>query len=138
MPPTHENNYAFIDTQNLNLRIQELGWKLSNKRFRRYLTHRYHVSRAYLFIGYLPSQANLYRSLQEADYILIFKPVLEIKARAVKGNVDAELVLHAMIQYPNYGKAIIVTGDGDFACLVEYLHAQDKLKRVLSPSVKKS
>ena len=51
MPPTYENNYAFIDAQNLNLGIQELGWKLSNKRFRRYLTHRYHVSRAYLFIG---------------------------------------------------------------------------------------
>ena len=80
MPPTHENNYAFIDAQNLNLGIQELGWKLSNKRFRRYLTHRFHVSRAYLFIGYLPSQANLYRSVQEADYILIFKPVLEIRA----------------------------------------------------------
>ncbi len=89
----------------------------------------------------MPSNENLYRSLQEAGYILIFKPVLEIKGqsgRAVKGNVDAELVLHAMIQYPNYDKAVIVTGDGDFACLVEYLHGQDKLKRVLSPSIKKS
>ena len=136
-----EKNYAFIDAQNLNLGVQELGWKLSNKRFRSYLTHRYHVTKAYSFIGYMPSNENLYRSLQEAGYILIFKPVLEIKGqseRAVKGNVDAELVLHAMIQYPNYDKAVIVTGDGDFACLVEYLHGQDKLKRVLSPSIKKS
>ena len=86
----------------------------------------------------MPSNENLYRSLQEAGNILIFKPVLEIKGRAMKGNVDAELVLHAMIQYPNYDMAVIVTGDGDFACLVEYLYGQDKLKRVLSPSTKKS
>jgi uncharacterized LabA/DUF88 family protein len=48
-------------------------------------------------------------------------------AGKVKGNVDAELVLHAMIEYPNYDKALIVTGDGDFFCLVEYLIKQDKL-----------
>lgn len=127
-----EKNYAFIDAQNLNLGVQELGWKLSNKRFRRYLTHRYHVTKAYSFIGYMPSNENLYRSLQEAGYILIFKPVLEIKGGPIKGNVDAALVLHTMMQYPNYDKAVIVTGDGDFACLVEYLYGQDKLKRVLS------
>lgn len=39
-----------------------------------------------------------------------------------KGNVDAELVLQAMIEYPNYERAIIVTGDGDFGCLVRYLN----------------
>lgn len=102
------------------------------------LKHKYHVTKAYLFIGYIPSNSNLYRSLQEAGYILIFKPVLEIKGRAVKGNVDAELVLHAMIQYPNYDTAVIVTGDGDFACLVEYLYDRDKLEVVLSPSTQKS
>lgn len=64
--------------------------------------------------------------------------MLEIKGRAVKGNVDAELVLHAMIQYPNYDTAVIVTGDGDFACLVEYLYDRDKLEVVLSPSTQKS
>ena len=32
----------------------------------------------------------------------------------VKGNVDAELVLHTMIEYKHFDKAIIVSGDGDF------------------------
>jgi len=32
-----ENNFAFIDGQNLNLGIQELGWKLDFSRFRQYL-----------------------------------------------------------------------------------------------------
>lgn len=52
----------------------------------------------------------------------------------VKGNVDAELVLHAMIQLKNYDKAIIVSGDGDFHCLIEYLEKENKLCRILVPN----
>jgi len=55
----------------------------------------------------------------------------------VKGNVDAELVLHAMIQYNNYDQAIIATGDGDFYCLVEHLNKNNKLLRLLVPNVRK-
>jgi hypothetical protein len=33
----NENNYAFIDSQNLNLGIRILGWKLDYARFRIYL-----------------------------------------------------------------------------------------------------
>ena len=55
----------------------------------------------------------------------------------VKGNVDAELVLHAMIEWSNYDKAVIVTGDGDFYCLVDYLHKKKKLLRLLAPNAAK-
>lgn len=72
---------------------------------------------------------------------MIFKPTLEHKkddgSHYTKGNVDAELVLHAMIQYPNFDKAIIVSGDGDFHCLVEYLAQQGKLLHVIVPNRKK-
>jgi uncharacterized LabA/DUF88 family protein len=129
-----KGNYAFIDSQNLNLGIQRLGWRLDFRRFRVYLREKYRVSKAYLFIGYLPGNQNLYRALQEYGYILIFKPVLE-RQGGMKGNIDAELVLHAMIEYANYDQAIIVTSDGDFACLVEYLYGKRKLAMVLSPTV---
>ena len=52
----------------------------------------------------------------------------------MKGNVDAELVLHAMIEYDNYDKALIVTGDGDFYCLVDYLVKKDKLLKLMVPN----
>jgi uncharacterized LabA/DUF88 family protein len=130
-----KGNYAFIDSQNLNLGIQRLGWRLDFRRFRVYLREKYRVSKAYLFIGYLPGNQNLYRALQEYGYILIFKPVLERPEGPPKGNVDAELVLHAMIEYTNYDQAIIVTSDGDFACLIEYLYGKRKLAMVLSPTV---
>lgn len=127
-------NYAFIDSQNLNLGVQELGWKLDYKKFRKYLTEKYGVAKAYMFLGYIDKNANMYRVLQEYGYILVFKPVQYSKYKGVKGNVDAELVLHTMIQYPNYTKAVIVTGDGDFHCLIEYLCQQEKLLRVLIPN----
>jgi uncharacterized LabA/DUF88 family protein len=59
---------------------------------------------------------------------------MELPDGTVKGNVDAELVLHAMIKYKDYDKAIIVSGDGDFFCLVEYLEAQDKLLKIMAPN----
>ena len=127
-------NFAFLDHQNLHLGIRQLGWKLHWARFRIYLQEKYAVKTAYQFIGYLPENQNLYRSLQHAGYVLIFKPVLVPPGGRPKGNVDADLVLHAMIDYPNYQKAVIVTSDGDFYSLVNYLYEKEKLEAVLSPN----
>ena len=129
-------NYAFIDSQNLNLGIQSLGWKLDHRRFRVYLREKYQVTVAYLFIGYLTENQDLYSSLQAAGYILIFKPTLPDKDGKVKGNVDADLVLQAMLDYNKYDKAVIVTSDGDFYSLVKYLYKNSKLRCVISPYVK--
>ncbi|MFZ5391790.1 MAG: NYN domain-containing protein [Patescibacteria group bacterium] len=130
-------NYAFIDSQNLNLSIRSQGWVLDFKRFRKYLSDKYHAVKAFLFIGYVPGNESLYSSLQQFGYILIFKPTLELPNDTVKGNVDAELVLHAMIEYQNYHQAIIISGDGDFHCLIEYLEEQGKLAHLLIPNRKR-
>ncbi len=135
-----ESIYAFIDSQNLNLAIRDCGWELDFGRFHIYLKDKYKVTKAFLFIGYVPGNEALYTYLQKLGYILVFKPTLEYKKegkRYTKGNVDAELVLHAMIEYPNYDKAIIVSGDGDFHCLVEYLERKGKLLHVLIPNSNK-
>jgi uncharacterized LabA/DUF88 family protein len=128
------NNFAFIDSQNVNLAIRELGWRLDFRRFRIYLAEKYGVTKAFLFIGYIEGNANLYKSLQEAGFICIFKPTLKYKDGTTKGNCDAELVLQAMIEYPNYERAVIVTGDGDFHCLAKHLLEQGKLHVLLIPN----
>jgi len=133
-----ENNYAFIDSQNLNLGVKSQGWNLNFARFRQFLKDKYQVNKAYLFIGYVFDNQSLYTELQKAGCICIFKPTLEYKKEDVirtKGNVDAELVLHAAaVQYKNYDKAIIMSGDGDFACLAEYLSEKDKLLHIFIPN----
>ncbi len=132
-----ENNHAFIDSQNLYLAIQETGWMLDFKRFRIYLEEKYAVKKAFLFIGYIQGNNELYKFFQKAGFICIFKPILQYKDGTIKGNCDAELVLQAMIKYPHYDKALVITGDGDFYCLVKYLIEKSKLKVVLIPNRKK-
>jgi uncharacterized LabA/DUF88 family protein len=139
-------NYAFIDSQNLNLGIQRAGWKMDWKKFRAYLKEHYDVERAYMFIGYLPENEDLYTQMHEAGYLVALKPTLEMFSSPeddkkddkekipTKGNVDAELVMYAMKELPNYKKAIIVSGDGDFYSLIEYLGDRQKLLCVMTPN----
>lgn len=130
-------NFAFIDSQNLNLAIRDLGWKLDFWKFRVHLREKYGVSKAYIFVGFVEEQRDLYTRLQEKGYVLVFKPTLRYKDGKVKGNCDAELVLQAMIDYEQYEKAVIVTGDGDFHCLVKHLSKKGKLEKLLIPNQKK-
>ena len=129
-------NYAFIDSQNLNLSVQELGWRLDFKKFLVYLKDKYDVEKAYLFLGYVDGNQDLYTMLQNMGYIIVFKPTLTYKDGTTKGNCDAELVLQTMIDYKKYNGAVIVSGDGDFHCLIKYLISKDKLEKLLVPNQK--
>jgi len=130
--------YAFIDSQNLNLGVISQGWNLDWRKFRQYLHNKYGVTKALLFIGNIPGHEGLYRSLRNKGYTVILKPTTILPNGTVKGNVDAELVLHSMIEYPNYSKAIIVSGDSDFYCLAEYLMQKNKLLHLMTPNKKYS
>jgi hypothetical protein len=79
-------NAAFIDAANLHQAIKDLGWTLDYRKFRRFLIDKYHVGKAYLFIGFLATQQSLYAHLQEYGYILIFRPTLRSR-RAYQGKL---------------------------------------------------
>ena len=87
-----------------------------------------------LLLGFVEGNNDLYKSLQDSGFICIFKPTLKYKDGTTKGNCDAELVLQAMIEYQNYNKAVIVTGDGDFYCLAKYLVENRKLEVIVVPN----
>ena len=129
-----EKNCAFIDAQNLHMSIELMGWKLDYKLFREYLQKHYNVKRAYMFMGYKPDEQPMYDALKEYGYAVVFKPAVILKNGTTKGNCDADLVLQAMIDYKKYNKAVIVSGDGDFHCLISFLQEHNKLKAVLAPS----
>jgi len=129
-----ENNFVFIDAQNVYKGVKrDLGWNMDWFRFRVYLRHKYRATQAYLFIGFIPEHNDIYDELQRAGFILKFKPVLPNGNDGVKGNVDADLVLQAMVDYEKYDKAVLVTSDGDFYSLARYLYDNKKLLAVLSP-----
>lgn len=119
------------------------------RKFRQWLADKYGVTHAYMFIGYMAENEALYEQMHDLGYLIVLKPTTEIKAPevegqteaekeaqkpTVKGNIDADLVLYAMKEYPNYDKAVIVSGDGDFLGLVEYLTLQNKLLKLLVPN----
>jgi uncharacterized LabA/DUF88 family protein len=150
------NNYAFVDSQNLNLGTQRMGWKIDWRKFRKFLYDQYGVTKAYTFIGYMSENEALYEYMHELGYLVVLKPTIDMSPKPeqgskssgpkdakdadskekpiIKGNVDAEIVLYAMKELPNYDKAIVVSGDGDFFSLVEYLDEKGKLDHILTPN----
>ena len=124
-------NSAFIDGTNIYKAKEDLGWKIDTKKFRRYLEEVYEVNKAYYCIGFIKSNTGLYERLESEGYEMLFKETYRINGE-VKGNIDAELVLKSMTQYRVYNQAIIVTSDGDFACLVKYLMEKHKLRSVIA------
>lgn len=140
--------FAFIDSQNLNYgtckdiynknkKIIYKGWKLDFKKFRIYLKNKFRVDKAIIFIGYIQDNKELYQSLKKYGFELVFKPTIKDSFGKPKGNIDAELVLHsAAVEFNNYDKAVIVSGDGDFACLHEYLDKNKKLLNIIIPNAK--
>ncbi|HWT56133.1 MAG TPA: NYN domain-containing protein [Candidatus Microsaccharimonas sp.] len=145
-----EHVYAFIDSQNLNVGTQKFGWKMNWARFRTWLSEEYGVEKAFMFIGYIPENEALYEQMHDAGFLVVLKqtydmtrvkeePKLDANGKPeekppVKGNVDTDLVLWTMKELGNYQKAIIVSGDGDFFSLVEYLHSKKRLLHVMTPS----
>lgn len=144
----HPIVYAFIDSQNLNLGTSKdlynnnkkkiyTGWKLDFEKFRIYLADKFRISKAFLFIGYITENRKMYEQLKSFGYELVFKPTTKDGFGKPKGNIDAELVLHsAALEYENYDRAIIVSGDGDFYCLHEYLDGKKKLFKIIIPNKK--
>ena len=137
MTQAQKNNVAYIDGANLHKGSELLGWKLDYRRLRVWLTDKYHVAQAYLFIGYISKNKSLYTRLQEAGFTLVFKDVIYDGDGKVKGNCDADLVVHAMRDaYEGaFDGVVLISSDGDYAGLISFLLEKDKLEIILSPAI---
>ena len=133
-----ENNLAYIDGANLHRGVDSLNWQLDYFRFRVWLSEKYSIKRAYIFLGLVAQYKNLYTYLQEAGFTLIFKETVYDGNGKVKGNCDASLVLKATVDFyeKNFNKAVIISSDGDYAELIDFLKNKDALQIVISPSNK--
>jgi len=129
-------NLAYIDGANLHKGIQNLGWNLDYEKFYRWLKAKYKMERAYIFLGHIPKHQPLYNNLTAIGYDLIFKEVTTHLGKP-KGNCDAEMVLQVVSDYyeQKLNKAILVTGDGDFACLIDFLCERNAFHRLIAPNI---
>ncbi|MDR0591493.1 MAG: NYN domain-containing protein [Candidatus Nomurabacteria bacterium] len=135
-------NQAFIDGQNLHLgtTTSRPSWKVDLERFRIYLQEKYSVDKAYYFLGAIDdNHSKMYEHIQEAGFILIFREHNSDMLSVKKGNVDTDIVFTIMRKIADrekLGKAVLVSGDGDYIKVVKYLIEKEKLAKVLAPSQK--
>jgi uncharacterized LabA/DUF88 family protein len=129
-----QHNFAFIDAQNLTMGIRKMGWELDWHKFAIYLADKYHVNKAFVFIGYLPGNEKFYTKLRSFGFILIFKPITYGEKTTIKGNCDGDMIMYIVSKLRNYAQAVVVTSDGDFYSTVRLLYRRHKLRTVLSPN----
>ncbi len=138
-------NYAFVDGQNLYMGTAKREvdpWKINLARFRVYLEQKYNVSKAFYFLGFLDeTQQPLYEGIQSAGFILIFREHTSLMLGKKKGNVDSDIILYIMkkLYYREpFEKVVLVSGDGDYKQLVDFLIAEEKLEKILFPDAKRA
>ena len=139
MPYVHKKVFAYIDGANLYEGIKNLGKNVDYGLFRKWLTWKYRVDKAYIFIGYIPQKESLYDYLKASGFILVFKETICQKG-VIKGNADAEMVLQSVKDFyeEHTEEAIVISGDGDFSCLVDFLQEKNVLKTLIIPNKKYS
>ncbi len=135
-----ENNLAFIDGQNLYMgtKSSQPAWKVDLAKFRKYLTEKYHVKKAYYFLGFVDEvNDSLYDNIQSAGYILKFRQHSSAMAGKKKGNVDSDIIFNIMkkmYKKEEFDKILLVSGDGDYKMLVDFLIEEDRFQKILFPN----
>lgn len=139
----HIKNIAFIDGQNLHMGTAKREvdpWEIDLARFRVYLERKYNVSEAYYFLGYVQeTNQELYEEIQKAGFVLIFREHTPAMIGKKKGNVDSDIIFHIMkkmYKKEDFTKIILVSGDGDYKPLVDFLIEENKFVKILFPNKK--
>ncbi len=139
-PEKEPGNIAFIDGQNLHLGAKDGNWSIDHKKLRIYLRDKYHITEAYYFLGFVSEgYQELYDNLQRAGFILSFREHSSALRGSKKGNVDSDIVFGIMKKLAEnepFGKAFIISGDGDYKKLVDYLIKKERFGKVLFPNRK--
>ena len=133
-------NIAFVDGQNLymNTAKKEINpWVINLARFRIYLEKKYNVDKAYYFLGYVQdTNQELYEEIQKAGFVLLFRQHNPAMIGKKKGNVDSDIIFHVMkkmYKKEEFGKVILVSGDGDYKLLVDFLVEENRFGKMLFP-----
>ncbi|MFA5997112.1 MAG: NYN domain-containing protein [Candidatus Paceibacterota bacterium] len=140
-------NYAFIDGQNLHMGTAKREvdpWKIDLKRFRVYLADKYNVKVAFYHLGYIQDTERaqeIYEYIQSSGFILKFRQHSEALISGKKGNVDSDIIFSIMkrlYRKEDFQDVILVSGDGDYKAIVDFLIEEKRFKKILFPDKKRA
>ncbi len=135
-----EKNLAFIEGQNLYMGTSKREvdpWKVDLARLRIYLERKYKIDKAYYFLGYVQeANQDLYEEIQNAGFVLVFREHSPAMIGKKKGNVDSDIIFQVMkklYKQEKFDKIILVSGDGDYKLLVDFLIEENRFEKILFP-----
>ncbi|OHA16183.1 MAG: hypothetical protein A3G52_05035 [Candidatus Taylorbacteria bacterium RIFCSPLOWO2_12_FULL_43_20] len=145
MENTKDKNIAFIDGQNLYMAISKRKvspWDVDLARFRIYLEQKYHATKAYYFLGFVQAENNdLYEEIQKAGFLLLFREHNPAMLGTKKGNVDSDIIFNVMkklYKKEDFEKVVLVSGDGDYKRMVDFLIEEKRFEKILFPDGKRA
>ena len=131
---------VYIDGANLYKGLKSETEEVDYFKLYRYLVDKYKPEVIYLFTGKMASLSKIYNTWTQIGYQIVFKETFQNKNGEIKGNVDTELIVKSLEEaYEDpYEQGILISGDGDFACLIDFWKRKNISSRVLIPNKKHS
>ncbi len=144
MEKKHQN-IAYVDGQNIYMGTAKRKvdpWMIDLARFRIYLEQKYNVGLAYYFLGFVQEKnQDLYEMIQKAGFVLMFREHNPAMLGVKKGNVDSDIIFHCMkMMYKRepFARIVLVSGDGDYKMLVDFLIEEKRFEKILFPDRKRA
>lgn len=135
-------NIAYMDGQNFYMGTAKSDpvWHVDLKRFRVFLREKYRVEVAYYYLGVVQeglAYERLYEEIQIAGFVLVFRQHTAAMVGTKKGNVDSDIIFSIMKRLylrEEFDKIVLVSGDGDYKPLVDFLIEQERFEKILFPN----
>lgn len=120
------------------IKQEEKSWSIDLSLLFVYLKRKYKVSQAYYFLGYkIMGMETLYQKIISAGFILKFREHNSEMLGVKKGNVDSDIIFQIMkklYRQEKFSKIILVSGDGDYKSLVDFLIKENRFEKILFPN----
>lgn len=125
---------VFIDASNIIYGCSTDCWRMDFKKLFTYLKERYEANKIFYFAGVDKSnkaQLRFYEKLDEFGYRLRLVPVKRFKDGTRKGDVDSKMTFELIRDKDLYDELVVMTGDGDYIYVLEYLLKLGKKVRLM-------
>ncbi len=127
--------FAFIDATNIIYGADDHGWRMDYKKLADFLNTRFGVEKTLYYAGVDDQnlkQLNFYEKLQDFGYSLRLVPVKTFSDGKKKADVDSRMTFEMMLYLQSYDEVVVMTGDGDYYWVLEYLKKLKKRVILLS------
>lgn len=131
--------YVFIDAANIFYAQKTLKWRISYKKLIDYFKRECDIGHCFIYTGKMTGDINQQRFLDMLDingFVVRTKEIKKIYTNKglekKKCNFDVEMTLDIIATIPKFDTAVLISGDSDFAPVIDKLKLEGKRVIVIS------